>query len=686
MNKTRIISIVFFAFLISFPAVLAGAGAGKVLVLYNRDWTGDLPGTEAGQDSEEVARYYVRCHTDPKTGEKPYVLGLSGKLNGESITEASSDNYFGVIYRGKGRGLSKKQKYYMLSSRIECRLPKSDKLDPGSVTLKIRRVGDDSPATIIYNAAKPTKKHAGVIVRDEQEGKGKKGKPVRRIFFDAARAGFRGELLVTLTAKNTSGKGRKILTETVRYFDPADFAFSRTGPDNRRDDQHYMDLIEKPVKKFLEDPENAVNGQLLKDRILYIVICYGLPRTVRRTYGIAQTAVPTSPRDSGNMVSLCQRLETLYYDIEAVRPPRLTAIRLRKPLGHFMVRMPVSTMWFQFIGPRYQPLVHGAAYKNFRKHKQFKPPWKSPPHLTCELRNRYSKRFLYVCSRIDAHNPRDAKHMIDAAQYAQRYLTPHIGSAAGGKTWDGAKALAKTEDKCGAAELKALGLPGCGKSRNYGAYFGRVKSGGYLPGAIDWDVISKNGLNRKKSAINLMLKKRVTVTAGAARTYRGCAHTTTHGWWDSRVFYHYLFRGYDLGEAWAMSKFYCQWVTSFFGDPLYRPDLRKTQIDKTPPSVSKPGDIRVTISPKNIATIRVKLCTTPDNPELAQASVEYWEKGDVKNPKTATDPHYRKRPIVTIQGLKSNTIYYYRIILTDPYQNTFDSAEKFGVRTFRTTK
>jgi len=30
-----------------------------VLVLYNADWTEDLPGTEPGQDSREVAEYYV---------------------------------------------------------------------------------------------------------------------------------------------------------------------------------------------------------------------------------------------------------------------------------------------------------------------------------------------------------------------------------------------------------------------------------------------------------------------------------------------------------------------------------------------------------------------------------------------------------------------------------------------------
>jgi len=48
----------------------------EVLVLYNADWREDLPGTNPGQDSLEVAQYYVSRHTDPKTGKKPYLLGL----------------------------------------------------------------------------------------------------------------------------------------------------------------------------------------------------------------------------------------------------------------------------------------------------------------------------------------------------------------------------------------------------------------------------------------------------------------------------------------------------------------------------------------------------------------------------------------------------------------------------------
>jgi hypothetical protein len=41
------------------------ASPDQVLVLYNADWRKDVDGSEPGQDSKEVAEYYVRMHTDP---------------------------------------------------------------------------------------------------------------------------------------------------------------------------------------------------------------------------------------------------------------------------------------------------------------------------------------------------------------------------------------------------------------------------------------------------------------------------------------------------------------------------------------------------------------------------------------------------------------------------------------------
>ena len=678
---------------------LAQPRPDQVLVLYNRDWTEDLPGTEAGQDSEEIARYYVARHTDPVTGARPYLLGLSCKhrrgpgtagpaalhLNGESIEEKSSDNYWGWVYTGKGRplraGRRGRQKLYLLSSHIRCYVP-ADEVDWKSVTLKVAPVGDASKAQVVYAAGKAAR--AGTVGVRRVVARGRRGKGnVRVLSFDARKVGFRGDVSVRLSAKDRTGK--IVLDQEERFFDPADFAFSRTGPDGIRDDLHYLEDVEGPVKAFLEDPANAVGGTLLKDRILYIVICYGLPKTVRRHFGIAQGAIP-SRRDFGTLISLGQRLEMAYYDVEAVRPPRLGALELRERVGAFGAVVPASVYWYPFAGRRDQPYLHPAAYRDFSAQPGLKPPWRPPPHFSPQRRREFPKRFLFVCSRIDAADPRVARRQIDSAVYATRYLTPLIGGK-GGRGWSGAEALSATEGKCGAEELKALGFAGAGASTHRSAYLHRRPGGGYYPGGVDWYVISSNGLNRNLSHVRRALRAGVTVTGGAARAYRGCPHTTTHAWWDGRVFYHFLFRGFSLGEAWLLSRYKIGWVTCFFGDPLYRPDLRRTRPDATPPRVARPEDISLAVAPAGgeyYAVLTAELHTTPANPELVRAEVRYWPKDHRDGAATSVQPEFRLRPRVILAGLKPQTTYAYRLRLIDPYENTFDSQEAFGRLTFRT--
>ena len=87
---------------------LPAAGAAdpdQVLVLYNSDYGIDQYDSDLGQDSKEVAEHYVRRHTDPRTGKRPYILGLHcihGKdhLNTFRVPESSKDNYFGLEYTG----------------------------------------------------------------------------------------------------------------------------------------------------------------------------------------------------------------------------------------------------------------------------------------------------------------------------------------------------------------------------------------------------------------------------------------------------------------------------------------------------------------------------------------------------------------------------------------------------------
>jgi len=85
-----------------------------------------------------------------------------------------------------------------------------------------------------------------------------------------------------------------------------------------RDDKNYLQDVEEPIKAFLENPANACSdGTLLKDHILFIVVCYGLPKTTVATYGIARGITDLLP-NFGAIINFGQRLQLMYYDVEAV--------------------------------------------------------------------------------------------------------------------------------------------------------------------------------------------------------------------------------------------------------------------------------------------------------------------------------------------------------------------------------
>ncbi len=51
----------------------------QVLVIYNEDWVKDVDGSSPGQDSKEVAEYYIEKHSDSIRSLRPYLLGLKAK-------------------------------------------------------------------------------------------------------------------------------------------------------------------------------------------------------------------------------------------------------------------------------------------------------------------------------------------------------------------------------------------------------------------------------------------------------------------------------------------------------------------------------------------------------------------------------------------------------------------------------
>ncbi|HQL75479.1 MAG: hypothetical protein BWX88_02404 [Planctomycetes bacterium ADurb.Bin126] len=862
------------------PAETLAARPDQVLVVYNRDWTGDAPGTAPGQDSEEVARYYATCHADAKTGRKPFLLGLSCKhrgqdgkplhhLNGEALGEASRDNAMGVVYKGLGKPLDPKgkQRLYLLSNLIECILP-AERFNADGMTLKIGPSEKEQEATAVFSNGTSSKVdavtvsvapnrpgrlyqtsgsqlglagefHLWITIKDKggqtlvdrmmtypdyariglgiesakldwgtleafvysprspqrrfticRGGKSLIGPNLRveppaggrpgRLTLNAQAVGWRGDFVLGWAGKDAAGQqagsgqqfvldGRRVhlnipetargvdwdslalrysqspepasakpLVEngvckvqselvsetphagggkvlrlsalrmglrgdvyaflnvqdkkgqavdlTARYFDGDDFIFTRTGADGIRDDQHYLDDVEEQIKAFLQDPANAVEGKSLKDHILYIVFSYGLPRTVTRVYGLSQTARPLQgTHDAGPLVSLEQRAEMMYYDIEKVRPPALVPFAFRNDGGGFSPIIPTSSYILPFQGWRDQPFLHPEAYQGSREAVLLKRG-QDAPRLTSDLRSQAGDRFLYVCSRLGGPTPHEAKALVDRSLYASRHLTAAMGAPPPAGAWDGAKALQQASTAKTPREfIEKLSLPGLnGMMGPYKTSFGWREGGGYLPGAVDWTVISNNGFNNERAAIHQMLANGVTATGAAARSESGCAHTTTHGWWDEGVFYRLLFGGYDLGEAWLYSKFKCQWVTCYIGDPLYHPDLAKTVYDTAVPRVARAEDLAVRIERdkgKARAVVSARLACTPEEPEVAVASVEYWEKGQPATVLKAGGATYAAQPEVVLGNLKAGTEYQCRLILTDPYDNKLDTSKALGLLT-----
>ncbi|MDH4100852.1 MAG: hypothetical protein OEV28_09805, partial [Nitrospirota bacterium] len=193
------------------------ASPDQVLVLYSADWKKDTEGSAPGQDSKEVAEYYQTMHTDPVSGKKPYILGLScnhlikgDHLNHWFIKEESNDNTNGIVYKGKDPAPD--GEWTRDSRKVEIRVddPEADwdtavvtcrsKTADREVTLSPRLAGTAAGNDDLYN-----------LTRTEKGG---------TITFDASKI-FSGPVVVTFKVKNKAGKLIRDLS--LRYYDAADF-------------------------------------------------------------------------------------------------------------------------------------------------------------------------------------------------------------------------------------------------------------------------------------------------------------------------------------------------------------------------------------------------------------------------------------------------------------------------------
>ncbi|WP_306533862.1 hypothetical protein [Geobacter sp.] len=670
----------------------------QVLVIYNADWKNRSQGTSADQDSREIAEYYATMHTDPKTGKKPYLLGLScrhlGKkhLNDWTVREESTDNRNGIVFRGKGTR-PQNLDWVRDSRKVEIHISDPD-ADWNSLSIICRSevTGEEKIVTPLMTALKmsgiPSSMNDNPTYPPAVIGKG------RSIRLDATKL-FAGTVTVSLKLKNRSGKVIRDLS--LRYHDARDFAFSPVGSDGIPDDKILEEDALVPVRKFLDNPKNALsNGTLLKDHILYIVVVHGIPYSANGAFGIDHGA--TSNRgDHGNLASLEQRLQTLYYGWETLKPPIIPFYMAGGPdkdkgvINHIIT----TALRHQLTGIKWNPYMHPDTYSYLRQTK--KPPeFVLLPPLS-ERREAFKPRmFAYAVSRIDGTNVEEAKRIIDYSLYASRYLRPEMdcrvrGGLAGTKSKElslGERLKrAERENLWGNRELEALGfivlnntehqqdqgLPfmarpagdATGECRNEKADW---LTAGFYPGGMERRVISHNGLNNKKAEIWQQLAKGVTVSAAGSPAYGGGPHITNATFWDNRILVRYLFRGRDLGECFLLSSVYVNWSTSLIGDPLFHPDLRNTVIDTNPPVAMGSLAVSFDSQPDKVtATVSTKLVDNPNTPEVAILRVAFDDgKGGVT---TGVSPLYSRRPHAVVEGLRPDTDYTVRATLIDPYGN-----------------
>lgn len=141
---------------------------------------------------------------------------------------------------------------------------------------------------------------------------------------------YRGTVYVSLQAKDRFDK--LIHDFTVTYYDRDDFRFSKFGPDGIVDEKNLQEDVIIPVKAFLEDRDNALaDGTLLKEHILYMVIVHGMPFSCEAVFGI-ERGITDSAGNHGDLASLEQRLQTLYYDWgRKILPPVVTMYMAKGP-------------------------------------------------------------------------------------------------------------------------------------------------------------------------------------------------------------------------------------------------------------------------------------------------------------------------------------------------------------------
>lgn len=646
-----------------------GGSPSQVLVLYNADWDERHPLLGADQDSRAVAEHYVRMHTDPVSGEKPYMLGLTGKrflrslLAGDHLEEESRDNGCGVVYQSPGTGKPVSACEMRDGRVVEVALPKSDiPWDMHSLRLEIEpdSKSDQGNVLLVEN---------GVSLRPEKVKVQHQGAWQIRAMDNLFMSGP-----FTAKAQCADSLGNMHVW-SAQYHDIEHAAFSATGPDGIRDDQNYLECVENPIKTFLEDPANArPDGTLLKDHILYFAVCYGLPRTVAAPFGIA-TGVNDQFRDFGSHIDFGQRLQIMYYDFEQLHRNQVWPLRLdqraragQEAFRNYVFRTPLSR---PLMGGDINPFAHPNAYRKDSDRAD-------PAPFTRDQRSLRRDRHLFFAMRIDGAEALESMELVDRAVYASRYAGPMMGvmpdvslgedtgrtgelgtHSPGRRFWDlGYRHMFQHPQ--GEARLELFRLAPNTGFLNVGNAF--------LPGGIAAFVKSDQGWNVTDSRFRAYLRQGVTITAGSARVEpRVTPHIHSHSFWDDATLFSLLLKGLPMGEILLANQVHLNWITSFVGDPLYHLPMEP----RRPPALTgltwgntvRVESMRDSQQGKGYL-VMADLAASASDPRVAQMRLT-----PAKNEATAVFrfERFSSRPVVFVPWKEARDRDLWRMELMDPF-------------------
>ncbi len=520
-------------------------------------------------------------------------------------------------------------------------------IDPDTLTVAFSRDLERDRATVLVDRGRPAE-GIGLDIYEMTKGDRMVHLSIRREL-DLSRA-----YVIWLEARTPEDK--PVVLRRDVHLSPREFAFDATGDDNRRDDQAYLDHIETPVKRFLEDPARRLpDGRLLKDHILYIVACYGLPHRVPSLYGVRRGEPNNGLRNLGRAGALTQRLQAMYLQPQGVHVVPFRIGRGRAPV---IVSTPVVLIRSHVFNPYVLTSI-------FNPEARLDP---SPPHFSTALRSGMpADRFLFGCTRIDAPTPQLAKRQIDSAVWASKHFTAKLGALRGStsRTAPQAAGLARElgfevpanwKDQPPRAERSAIVMGLFGYGPAYLEDIGSTPRGksdttavhylkGFKPGGWGYAVRSYLGWKREENPDQfgryheMMLRAGVALTCGAT----GGAHDTSHSRYPDRTVLHLLTHGYEYGDVLLKSSLYVNWVIDWYGDPLYRVDLEKTTVPE-PIALADKSAVRPTLLPGGTALrVRAELGPGPATPRLAVMTARPAGEGTGKGDQSRSAP-YETRP------------------------------------------